>query len=135
MKAIKLFTILGLICSLVGCGLMDGLNEQSLSGYYEGTFERFVDGNSAGVADVSINFEGFNFNGLSEEPRYPVICAGNYSIKRKTISFSNTCIFTADFDWTLILSGDWRIEEAGENLTLSKSGGKVVDRYRLTKVE
>ncbi|MCH7413110.1 hypothetical protein MM213_06425 [Belliella sp. R4-6] len=135
MKAAKLLVIAGMVFLIASCGIVDGFGEKSLSGYYEGTFERFVDGNSEGIAEVSLNFEGFNYNGLSEEPRYPVICSGNYSIKRKTISFSNTCNFTADFDWTLILNGDWRIEENDDNLILSRSEGQVVDWYRLKKVE
>ena len=39
--------------------------------------------------------------------KFPAICRGTYSIKNKEIKFTNTCAWTAEFDWTLILSGNW----------------------------
>lgn len=133
MKAIKILSFIGVLWSLTACGFMDAIDEERLQGSYEGTFQRFEDGNPRGLAAVEINFEGGSFSGESEENRYPVICAGNYSINRSSISFANTCVFTADFDWTLILSGDFRIERDGDELILSKNEGLIVDMYRLVK--
>lgn len=133
MKAIKIFSIVGIIWGLTACGIMGGFNEEGLKGRYEGTFQRTIDGNSEGEAEVWIVFEGGNFNGSSEHRNFPAICAGSYSISRSTIKFSNTCFFTADFDWTLILAGDFRVERSGEALILSKSDGVTVDRYRLVR--
>ena len=133
MKAIKIVSFIGVLWSLTACDIMDAIDEEHLQGRYEGTFQRFVDGTPRGLATVEISFEGGSFSGNSEEPKYPAICAGNYSIKQSTITFSNTCFFTADFDWTLILSGDFRIERDGDELILSKNEGLIVDMYRLVK--
>lgn len=135
MKAIRLILNMGLIWGLIGCGFMGGFNETSLTGTYEGTFQRTVEGNSQGIANVQLTFEGGLFNGNSDEQNYPVICSGSYSLNRSTIQFSNTCMFTADFDWTLILNGDFRIEREGNELILTKSDGVTVDRYSLVKKE
>lgn len=133
MKAIKIFSIVGVLWSLTACGFMDCIDEERLRGSYEGTFQRFADGNPQGLAAVELTFEGGSFSGNSEDPKYPAICAGSYTTKRSSISFSNTCLFTADFDWTLILSGDFRIERDEEELILTKNDGNIVDMYRLVK--
>ena len=46
------------------------------------------------------------------------------------MTFENACVWTADFDWTLILWGDWTYTFNGNLLIMTKSNG---DKYTLTK--
>ena len=97
----------------------------NINGTYTGTFER-----SGVLSNVELDFAENAFTGSSEVNKYPAICNGNYSKTSNEITFSNLCIWTAEFDWTLILDGNWTFDLNGDNLTLIKSNG---DKYILTK--
>lgn len=70
------------------------------------------------------------FSGQSEKTKFPAICEGNYSIINDSINFENTCFWTAEFDWTLILGGKWKYEVSKDHLILRKTN---VDRYILAR--
>jgi hypothetical protein len=71
--------------------------------------------------------------------KYPALCHGTYSIKGDTIDFVNECAWTAEFDWSLILAGDYVIKESGKTLEFFRMNGfdnwSTIDRYKLTRVE
>jgi len=97
-------------------------------GEYTGTFER-----NGIESSITLNLEEATFNGTSDSDNFPAICNGSYltDSSMSTITFENTCFFTADFDWTLILKETWNYEIVDEtNLVLTKQNGDV---YRLSK--
>jgi len=65
---------------------------------------------------VVLNFGTGTFEGYSTNPNYPAICKGTYSKSAAAITFKNTCAFTADFDWTLILDGEYTYEKDGKSV-------------------
>jgi hypothetical protein len=79
---------------------------------------------------VELNLDNGSFGGTSTIPRYPAICAGNYTIGNGEITFVNQCFFTADFDWTLILSGTFKVEKTATSLRLEKIMGEGESRIR-----
>jgi hypothetical protein len=122
--------ILGAIVILflaLSCSESDDSNDPQLelNGNYTGIFER-----NGNTSIVQLNLENGNFSGESETDRFPAICNGNYSISDTAIAFENQCVFTADFDWTLILGENWSYSLTDEVLTLTKSNG---DTYILNK--
>lgn len=101
-------------------------------GTYTGTFQRQVAGGGQ-VAPVSLTFSGGTWTGQSQITKYPALCSGTYSISGNTVSFKNTCIWTAEFDWSLILSQDYNLTTTGNQLEMSRSQGGYRDVYKLTK--
>jgi hypothetical protein len=105
-------------------------------GTYIGTFTR-VGLILAGSDSVKITFTGNKFSGESYgHSNSPRICNGDFQIMGDSVSFHNACIFTADFDWTLILSGHYKISTEADNLTISRmylSSSSYSDTYSLKK--
>ncbi len=96
-----------------------GSNAIIPNGTYSGTFQRLI--NTGGqISNVTITFSGNTWTGQSQYPKYPALCKGTYKEKSAdSISFENSCPWTAEFDWSLILSGDYKIVISGENLEMS----------------
>lgn len=101
------------------------ISVSELRGEYTGTFER--DGE---VANVELQFNNRQYTGYSEIAKFPAICKGEFTIKSNVIVFTNICPWTAEFDWSLILTGEWVYQFTGNTLTLTSSIG---DKYTLTK--
>ncbi|MGY6521462.1 MAG: hypothetical protein ACXIUD_07030 [Mongoliitalea sp.] len=133
----RLFTwlMLGLLMGLAACNEKQDVDPALLQGQFTGTFERIVDGQSLGVASIGLLLEGNSFSGSGGPNRYPVICNGTFSVSENRITFENACFFTADFDWSLILSGTFRLSRVGGEYILQRSNDNLVDTYRLRRVE
>jgi hypothetical protein len=113
--------------------LMDLQNGNAV---FEGTFIRSSPTAKYMAADVTLVLENDTFRGMSSEDRYPAICQGTYSINESIITFHDECFWTADFDWTLILSGEWHAGITDDNvLILTRHQAGITDRYELRKKE
>ena len=130
------FALLSLV--LVSCEDGEDFPLTKLEGTYAGTFQRTVGNEPGGIAQVSITFDGNSWSGQSDTPRYPAICNGSYQIYGNIIKFENHCMFTADFDWSLILNGDFEIRQTMDAITFTKSLPNAIvptiDRYTLKSV-
>jgi len=124
MKANILILLIG-IFTIFGCDNDDV--QRDIDGQYIGTFQR-----GENSSNVELTLNDTNFSGESEIVKFPAICNGNYSISDKTIKFENQCPWTAEFDWSLILSDTWDFSFTNDTLTLTNSIGDV---YTLTKQE
>ncbi len=104
------------------------------NGIYSGTFQRLTD-NTGLISKVTITFSGNTWKGISQYDKYPALCQGTYFKKNEdSISFENACVWTAEFDWTLILGGDYKISISGKNIQLTKSYDQThADVYNLTR--
>src|SRR6476469_641371 len=69
---------------------------------YKGKFER---SSIAGVqsAAVELKFKDNTFVGTSAMPMFPAIGSGTFTTSASSVNFKNQNIWTANFDWTLIL--------------------------------
>lgn len=75
-------------------------------------------------ADVVLTFEGNRFRGSSSISRYPVICEGTFEVDYGKIRFADACFWTADFDWTYILNGEFDFSiTRGERLAALRRRG------------
>jgi len=121
----RLILVLGIIL-IMSCNQNDDENPQpEINGEYIGIFER-----NGNTSNVELNFTNGIYSGESETVKFPAICNGNYSISNNSIEFENVCPWTADFDWTLILSENWNYTLESNTLIMTKSNG---DKYTLTK--
>ena len=96
-----------LILLLSSC--QDDTSVFSRDGVYEGFFYQTTPQARSMSSMVTLELSGGKFAGLSSENQFPAICTGSYTTKSRLIEFSNECVFTADFDWSLVLDGPYEI--------------------------
>ena len=111
-------------------------------GVYKGTFQRQTMTENKST-DVTIRFSDSTFQvveagiaGYSGTRAYPVIGTGTYSALDKGLRFVQSGYFTADFDWTIILWGDYKANLSGKDIEIWRDyndGNKVKDVYELTR--
>jgi hypothetical protein len=102
---------------------------------FKGSFTRYESKKDPVSANVQLRFKNGKFEGGSDQVNFPAICEGTYRLKGEMLNFRNSCMFPANFDWSLILVGDFDYERKSDSLIISRSydwGGR--DEYRL-KVE
>jgi hypothetical protein len=117
-----------------GCSMGMG---HKIQGAYTGTFVRWQ-GKDGAVSNVKITFSENAFNGSGDSLNYPSICSGTFTITYDpdSIHFVNLCDFPANFDWTLILTGPYKLIEIGDSLYFRRIIGDFVyeeDVYSLRK--
>ena len=121
----KNLILISFLIVLISCNKKNDNIELNINGNYSGTFER-----NGTNSKVELTFNNGTFEGQSELGKFPAICRGTYTTSGNKISFNNGCPWTAEFDWTLILGGDWKANLNKNILTMTNSIG---DKYRLTK--
>lgn len=123
-----------MIAILLSCKKTTTNNSIISDGIYRGTFQRQVSG-SGQISNVIITFSSGNWSGQSQFPKYPALCNGTYKIDgAEDITFENACPWTAEFDWSFILSHKYKIKVADKNIEISRDyNGVFKDIYRLTK--
>jgi len=135
----KLFFIISiLIFSITGCDKSH--NCKIPDGVYTGTFQRQLAFGGGDTAKVTLTFSSNTWTGFSDKPHYPALCNGTYVIDRQKIIFTNECVWTADFDGSLILGGEYTFTLDGNKLGIIRddrgpSRDTYVDIYKLTKQE
>jgi hypothetical protein len=107
-------------------------------GTYTGTFQRQNAFGGGEISNVAITFSMYSWTGASDKNKYPALGNGSYSLDKKKVSFNNGGVWTADFDWSLILSGDYEIIIYNDQIKISRgySGPSTdawTDIYILTK--
>ena len=125
-----MITALIAITLLLACNKNDDNDDMTLSeGMYIGTFHR----TGMDTSVVTLTLDGNKFNGQSDRKLYPAICSGTYEYYENTIRFTDSCTWTANFDWTLILNGPYSVTRKNNELRFSRTVGNIIDEYVLTK--
>jgi len=87
------------------------------SGSYSGTFKvNYNDTSMTGFTTLILNNSGYVCTGNPN--RIPAGGSGTYTISNGKINFSDENIWTADFDWNLILNGTYDYTFDGSNLKI-----------------
>jgi hypothetical protein len=125
--------VMMMLVMLVGTACDKGDDPFPKSGNtYKGRFTRFESGKQPQTSNVQLRFKNGKFEGGSDQINFPAICEGSYSTKGEMLNFRNSCMFPSNFDWSLILVGDFNYEIKSDSLIISRSydwGGN--DVYRL----
>jgi len=133
-------TIWIILLTSIGCESLHNESDKIPDGLYIGTFQRQLAFGGGDTAHVTITFSSGSWTGQSDKPNYPALCHGTYKIEAHKIIFTNNCVFTADFDWTLILSGNYDFTLNGNQIKIVRSdlgptSDTWIDNYTLTKQE
>lgn len=108
-------------------------------GTYSGTFHREAVWADNPVADITMTFTSVDWSGSSNFYQYPALCCGTYSILGDTIIFQNECAWTAEFDWSFILSGKYVLNVNDGIVEFYReyhleNADPFVDRFMITRV-
>lgn len=104
-------------------------------GDFSGTFFRVNDNIRFQTAEVSLTFNNGTFEGVSNINEYPAICNGTFEVDEEEVTFTNDCVFTADFDWTYILDGSFEYQMVDDELRITKEySSSTSDTYTLSEV-
>ena len=130
----------GLVLVLILFSILSCNKEKTdllVDGEYSGTFSRVMAENVSPISNIEIVFSKNSWNGSSDIIKYPGLCNGSYEIQADTIIFDNFCAWTAEFDWSLILSGKYLYKKTGNSIEFSREAlsGIYIDRYILVKKE
>lgn len=138
MKTLLFITILSAIITK-GCNSNndDPQNLPIADGLYSGIF---TSTSSTGVSkgDVTLEIKGNRFIASGNANRIPAGGSGTWSVDPdgKAISLQDENFWTADFDWSLIMSGDFSYSFNGSKLILTRSSidGSTSQEYELNKI-
>jgi hypothetical protein len=102
---------------LIFCACQKENNAKDFNGTYTGSFRTIVDQKMIS-ADFELELAPQKF----EVKKGLKLGNGTFKvIDTKTINFEDKNIWTADFDWNLILNGSYTYEAKGDSLILTKN--------------
>ena len=108
--------------------------EKQLEGNYTGVFYRTAPSIDYTLAHVTLRLNQDSYTGTSDIVKYPAICNGSWETDNDVIRFTNQCPWTAEFDWTFILNGEYKYELNGSHLKIIRSySNGTSDIYELEK--
>ena len=120
--------------ALISCS-DNAVSPKMLEGSYEGIFIMTCTDCTPQSTDVVLDFDNSQFTGSSNSRNLPAIGTGAFSIKENNIQFTNASFWTADFDWSLILDGNYKCTFKEETLQLERKLGKHTYTYQLKKIK
>lgn len=124
-------SIVALSLLFIACQKDNDNDSIDIGGLYSGTFNR----TGMDSSTVKLDFSGNRFEGTSDQPKYPAICHGSFEANSNTIVFTDSCTWTADFDWSLILNGTYNLSLQGDStIRIWRTNGTVTDEYMLRRV-
>lgn len=110
------FLLILTIVVLTACQKDENMSKEILDGTYTGSFQRIVYSENSESSEVTLTFTANRWNGTSTINKYPALCGGTYLIEGDSIIFGNDCYWTAEFDWSLILQGAYKISMINDQL-------------------
>jgi hypothetical protein len=72
-----------------------------------------------------------NFHCTGNVNRMPAGGSGTFSMSNNEIAFQDENMWTADFDWNLILNGSYSTSQEGDTLILVKEQGSTKYIYKI----
>jgi hypothetical protein len=132
----KIFLIAILSLNFTSCNNDDDNNgNQGLNGEYSGTFTvEYLNGDTfSNPVTVSFN-EGNNYQSSGNDDYFPAGGSGTYEKSNSTIEFYDINYWTANFDWNLILGGEYEYSMNGTELVITANRTEFgMYKYELTK--
>jgi len=128
------------LIGLLGCDKDEKNFPKLQEGIYVGTFQRELVWSPSDTAKITMTFSSNTWSGSSNKVKYPALCKGTYSIVGDTIIFENECAWTAEFDWSLILSGKYKLMTEGNTIRFERdyrsgTSDTYVDKYMMNRQE
>jgi len=109
---------------LFAASCSDKINLSLLDGNYTGHYYYSGPGETRSIKSqntVSVNLSGKEFTSTGGTSRIPAGGAGEFSlIDKEEVQFNDKHVWTADFDWNLILNGRFIYELKNDSLILTR---------------
>jgi hypothetical protein len=125
----KLLYFSTLLFTLTSCEKEN--NAMDFQGNYQGTFRS----NQHATTDAEINLSSTSFTVV----KGPKTGNGTFKVNNKMqVTFTDKNVWTADFDFNIVLHGTYTYEALGDSLILTKYGENQSDKYyqyRLKRTE
>jgi hypothetical protein len=123
-----------ILCSILcifmlnsGCDKRTDSNN-SIAGSYIGIFKR----SGMNTSKIYIRFTETGFEGGSDRSKYPAICRGSFRQEESTLTFIDSCQWSADFDRTFILKGEYKYTIHNDGtIRIWRQNGILKDEYLL----
>jgi hypothetical protein len=131
-NAYQLITVLLLQYLQQGCKKND---TRISDGTYAGTFTVTY---SSGVQsnNVVLEISGGKYNCSGNTNRIPAGGAGSFVLENNKLKFTDEQVWTADFDWNLILNGSYNYTFDGQQLKITAYKNNVAYyKYDLLKIK
>lgn len=135
LRYFKLSILIILLFTFFGCIKKDLINP-SLKGTYSGTF--YYSNSTLGFfpaglysAPVTVTFSENKFNCTSGPNSIPAGGSGTFEILDRNIQFKDSNNWTANFDWGLILNGNYSYQIKSDSLIFTKN---TIYQYRLKRI-
>lgn len=127
--------VVSIIC-LSSCS-KEILRTTHIDGTYSGVFEMSNTDSAANAAPkkghVSVNFTGIDYT-CSTNMNYAYAGgAGKFFVKKDVMTFTDTLMHPASFDWNMVLNGSYTYRIEGDSITLVKKTGNITVTFRLEK--
>ena len=127
-----------LIIPIISCDSLHDEIDKIPDGVYTGTFQRQLAFGGGDAANVTIIFSSNTWSGQSDKQNYPALCHGTFKIEKGKIFITNLCVFTADFNWSLIFSGEYDFSLKDDSLeifhnSIGPTSDAWNDKYDLVK--
>ena len=131
MKTPVLFILLSAVLSFTACtkNKVTPL-PQKLDGTYTGAFT--ATGTDAINTTAHVVIAGRTYQG-SLNTTFGVLSRGSYIVNNNQITFTDSTVHTANFNWGLLLNGTYSSTIKGDSLILVKKGSGFNYVYRLKK--
>jgi hypothetical protein len=132
----KAFSLLFLFIALVVAGgcKKDNVSSQKLQGNYTGRLVTQGVQSTPGVIDFKVEITGNNYHAFPTTGLLPLSSKGTFALNNNDqIAFTDSLVHTANFNWSLLLSGTYSAEYKGDSLILVKGGDNYSYTYRLKK--
>ena len=129
-----------LVTLLLVIGCKDKSTESSNSplierGEYNGIFT-FTENENTSTSNVKFTFTDTLYTCVPQKVYMPPTGGGKYELQKDKIVLTDMVMHTAEFDWTLILGGDFSYSKSGNTIILIQDD-KARNRFRkieLTKI-
>jgi hypothetical protein len=120
--------------AFTACNDKDKIDDANLNGTYTGTFTvEYSNGNSYSNS-VTVTLNQNQYTCSSGENRKPAGGSGGYYLEGAKIVFLDENLWTADFDWNLILSGAYDLKLNDKSIEISAmKNGVGFYQYKLHK--
>lgn len=135
-KMRTLLTIAGLFIAITACTETEKQTDSLSDGSYTGTFTvEYSDGQSYSNP-VTVTISGSHYSCTAGENHIPAGGHGTFTIDGSKITFRDELMWTADFDWNLILNGEYNFKIDGGEIEISAMKNSLgLYQYKLRKDE
>lgn len=117
---LRVITLFVFVLIMIACK-DDDFSTLIVDGTYYGTFTIIESSGQTQSSYVTFIFSNNKYSCLPQKKYLPPVGAGAFTTNGNMITLTDTAIHTAEFDWTLILNGDFEYSYNGNTLTLRQS--------------